>query len=196
MKKLKILILFLAVAAFILIPLPAADVYVRLHFSEAGGDNCSLYYTTGDFPNFSQDKCIISDIDYEKNEVTFRLDSSLEGKITGFRLDFPNTQSLIGIENITVSSAGIVQKQYNPCDFFEEKNVIYVNQAEYSLVRPHNRTYIAPNGDDTYFIFSDTLACELNNSYSHFRLTRLGICFFAAGCYFFTKRKIMGKRCM
>lgn len=193
MKKLKMFIIFLAAVAFVLIPLPAADVYVRIQFSEVQGENCALYYATAVSPGFSQDKCIISDIDYDKKQVTFRLDSSLEGQLTGLRLDFPVTDALIGVEKVTISSAGIIQKQYNPCDFFAEENIAHVNQAEYSLVIPKNRFYVAPKGEDPYMILSETPVRLVNQGYSHFTLSRIGMCLFAAGCYFFAKKKVFSE---
>jgi len=193
MKKLKLIkiIVFLFIAIIIvLVPLPAADMNVRIHFWEEQGQNCSLYYTTISSPAFSQDKCVTADIDPNRKQVTFRLDASLKNQITGIRLDFPQTSELQSIDKITLSSAGIIQKQYNPCDFFAPEHIVYVNQADYSVVEPHNRVYIASQGTDTHFIFTEALSKEFNEGFSTFRLSRLGIILFVAGCIFSAKKKI------
>ena len=188
MKKYKFPILFLIAVIFVLVPLPATDMNVRLHFWEAQGYNCALYYTTVSSPDYSADKCINAEIDYQTRQVTFPLDASLHDQITGIRLDFPQTDAVISIDKITLSSAGIIQKQYNPCHFFAPENIVHINQADHSVVFPSNRVYIAPLGSDPFFVFTESLSSEFNDGFSHLHLTRLGIVLFLTACYFFYKK--------
>lgn len=195
MKKIKILVIFLAVALFIAVPLPSADLYLRVYFSEIAGQFCALYYSTESSNFFSQEQCVISDIDPERNMVTFRLDGSLKDQITGFRLDFPSDEDLICVSNITVSSAGIVQKQFNPIHFFADENFSYSNDiAAISLVDPRDTAYILTESSDPYLIFSANLVKQITDGYSCYRLTRLGICLFAAACFFMTKKNLFKSR--
>ena len=191
MKKAKFIIIFLVVLAFILVPFPAADLYIRVHFTETGGDSCSLYYTTTSNPVYTGDQCITSAIDYDLNQVTFCLDASLEKELTGLRLDFPGSGNLIGIDNITVSSAGIIQKQFNPCKFFADENIIQKNDIpEISLVTARNRAYLLPGTTDPYVVLSPALTAEITDGYSHLRLTRLSICLFVVACVFFYRKNL------
>ncbi len=194
-KKFKILLIVLGVILLVMLPVPAADVYVRIHFQEIAGNACALYYTTKSEPGFTQDNCILSEIDAEKNQVTFLLDGMLADQLTGFRLDFPNNEDLICISSVTVSSAGVVQKQYDPCDFFAEENIVVKNGIEaISLVKIRNRAYIKTNANDPFVILSDALVSQINDSYSHYRLSRLLVCVFAVGCYFMAKTKVFSSK--
>lgn len=194
MKKAKFIIIFLIAIAFVLVPFPASDLYIRVHFNEVVGNRCSLYYTTASVPVYTDEQCVTSTIDYESKMVTFRLDGSLEKELTGLRLDFPTDGGLICINNITVSSAGIIQKQFNPCKFFAPENIAHKNDIpEISLATARNWTYMALGTTDPYLVLSPELTVQIINGYSHLRLTRLGICLFAAACLFFSKRKLFTK---
>lgn len=197
MKKTNILFICVATVIailFVLIPCPPADLILRLSFDEITGDYCSLYYTTDYSESFSDEQCIVSPIDSATKQVTFRLDSSLEDHITGMRLDFPVTDDLICVKSITVSSAGVIQEEYNPCHFFADANIALSNDAEITLVKPRNRAYIAAGGNDPFLILSESLTNQILNCYSHFRLTRLCICLFAVGCYLFARKNLFSKK--
>lgn len=189
MKKVKIVIPLIIAIAFVLMPVKASDIYIRIHFMEAQGSDMALYYSTLENGGFNQTDCIPAQIDYEKMQISFRLDGELEGQLNGFRLDFPAGDNLIGIKNITVSSAGIVQKQFDPCDFFAVENRAAESDiAGISLIKPKNMTYIATGGADPYIVFTQEPVAQITEGYSHFRLTRLFICVFAFAVYFFAKR--------
>lgn len=178
MKKLKMAMAFLIALLFIMMPLPAADLYIRLYPEEIEDDDFSLYYST-DTSDFSQEQCIDGEVDWERSMVTFRLDHTLERHITGLRLDVPYSENLLEISNITVSSAGIIQKQFNPSTFFAEENILFKNDmGTISLVTSRNHAYLSTSGEDPFLILAPGLVAEILGAYSHLRLTRLGICLF------------------
>ena len=184
------LILLLIAVIFVCFPHPASDLHLRITFEEFEGDGCSLYYTTDTDGNFSQEKCISSTFDPDTMQVSFLLDASLEGHLTGLRLDFPHSEQLIGIKTVTVSSAGVIQKEYNPCHFFTPENIALNHNADVTLVLPRNRVYVSTGADDPYLILSDALVAQINACYSHQVLSRLCVCLFAACCLFFARRKL------
>jgi len=190
MKKVKMLIFILVAIGFVLLPFPASDLYIRIHFTEIAGNDCGLYYTTKDQPVFSQEQYIPAPIDHEKKSVSFCLDGSLENKLTGLRLDFANQSDLVQIKSITLSSAGVVQKEYNPCVFFAEENVTHINQAEIIPIPSRNRVCISTSDNDPYVIFSDGLVGAIKKHYSHMIISRICVCLFIAGCYLMAKKHI------
>lgn len=197
MKK-KILfacIALLLMAVFVLIPMPASKLYIRIYFDEIQGKNCALYYAVDDTNAFSQEQCISAEIDPDRKMVEFELEPSLEGRITGLRLDFPDTDQLVCVKSISVSSAGVIQKEYDPCDFFGEENVVYSNDIDaVSLVTVRARAYIQTLSGDPYVIFSGGLCRQILDCYSHFRLTRLAVCVFFAGCVLLAWTGIFGDK--
>ena len=196
------IIFVLSAIIFILFPYPNADLYLRIHFLNpdvASNDKipsgtCALYYTS-DIPNaFSQEHVIQSEIDTELNCVTFILDSSLANKLNGLRIDFPSSGNLLCINNVTLSSAGIIQKQFNPCHFFAKENLIQKNDIPaMSLATARNHVYVQTGILDPYVILSDSLVSQINKGYSSYRLTRLGICIFIFAVYFMAKKNIFSK---
>lgn len=176
--------------AFVLIPLPASDLFIRIYFDEVAGKSCVLYYATEEQDFLSEERCLISDIDYGQNCVEFRLDGSLDGHITDIRLDWPAQEQLLCVKTITVSSGGVIQKEYNPCTFFAEENIQLSNETSVTLVHPRGRAYLSTGADDPYQILSRALTAQIQGHYSHFRGSRLLICLFVAGSYFFAKKKI------
>lgn len=190
-KKIICLFSFFLVAVFVLLPAPAASLNLRFHFSEMTGDSCSLYYTTDTSNTFNGEQQYLSEIDYEKNLVEFRLDPSLDGHITGLRLDFPSEEQLLSIDNITVSSAGVIKRRYNPCDFFAAENIVGTHgTGEPSLVATRSLAYFSTTSDDPYVILSENLCRQITACYSHYRLTRLSICVFLLACFILGKKKI------
>lgn len=184
----------LLAAAFVLMPAPAAGLYIRIYFDEIQGDGCALYYAVDD-GGFSQEQCVSSAVDYDRKMVEFALDPSLEGRITGLRLDFPDMEQLICVKTITVSSAGAIQREFNPCDFFGGDNAEYSNDIDaMSLVSVRARAYIRTLSGDPYLILSGGLCRRIMDCYSHFRLTRLAICVFLGGSFLLARSKIFGSR--
>lgn len=198
-KKILYAVLILSLMfVFIMLPIPSSDLCIRVHFSKIEDITqdryCVLYYATDITNEFTEAQNIIQTINRGTKQVEFTLPSSLENHITGLRLDFPNEEQLLCISNITVSSAGTVKRQFNPCRFFSESNILYSNGiTEVSLATAQARTYILTSPDDPYMILSPSLCRQITDCYSHFRLTRLGICFFILGCCFFAKKKIFNE---
>lgn len=183
-------LILLAAVLFVFWPRKASALYLRVTFEEFTGDACSLYYTTDSDGNFSQEKCISSEVDPDTMQATFRLDGSLAGHLTGLRLDFPHTEQLLGIKDVTVSSAGVIQKEFNPCHFFAPENIGLSHNADVTLVVPRNRVYISAGADDPFLILSDGLTAQITDCYSHQTGFRLLVCLFVAGCVCFAHRKI------
>ena len=181
---------FLILPALILImfiPLPAADMTIRIHLAEMVGDNYVCYYSQNRGV-FTPEQMVAAEMDYERNQLAFHFDGSLEG-LAALRLDFPNAEELICIENITVSSAGIIQKQFNPSVFFAKENLMAVNDIEaISPATAQDKCYFLTGGPDPYIILSDELVAAIDSGYSHLTLSRFGIFLFAAGCLFFAHK--------
>lgn len=175
---------------FILIPLPASDLIIRVYFTDIVGTSCSLYYTTDTDGAFTESKCVTSAIDYTDMSVEFRLDGSLEKHITNLRLDFPQEEQLIGIKNITASSAGIIRKSYNPCEFFAEENIAFSNESSVTLVHPRNQVYILTGSTDPFIGLSASLINRLQHHFSHRMLSRFLICVFIGTCYVLSGKRL------
>lgn len=194
MKIAKFFLIMLIAVAFVLVPLPKADLYFRIHFMDVEGTSCNLYYTTRTSNAFSAEQMLSADIDYELGQVTFHLDSALAEELTGLRFDFPNAEHLVCVNNVTLSSAGVIQKQFNPCDFFAYENLTQTNDIQdMSLVRTNNRAYFLTGSTDPFVVLSNDLVAQIVDGYSSYRLTRLGICLFIAAVYFMWKKNIFSK---
>ncbi len=190
-KKILFPLLFLLAAAFILLPTRTASLYIRLYFHEIAGDECTLYYSTDAVNVFCIEQHCSSSIDHENKMVEFRLDPSLDGHITGFRLDFPGQEQLLGINSVTVSSGGVIKRQYNPCDFFSPENVAETHGINaLDLATASARAYFATAEDEPYVILSQDLSRQVAGCYSHLRLTRLAVCLFLLACFFLGRKKI------
>ena len=190
-KKLMCLIpVFILMIAFILLPSRTSNLYLRIYFEEIAGEHCTLYYSTDAMDVFCLGQHQTSEIDYDRKMVEFNLDPSLDGHITGLRLDFPNTEQLICISNVTISS-GIVKRQYNPCIFFADETIASShNIAGISSVPSRARVYISTSPEESYLIFSDALCRQITDSYSHYRLTKAAFCVFLLACFLLARRKI------
>ena len=184
-------IIILLMAVFIFIPVPTSKLYIRIYFDEIQGNNCELYYAVDSMNTFSHEQCITSAIDHDRKMVEFALDPSLEGHVTGLRLDFPGEPQLLRVKNITVSNAGVIKRQYDPCRFFSQENITNTNDIDaISLATAQARAYFNIVSNDPFLAFSDGLCRQIMDCYSHFTLTKLAICVFLAGSFFLSKKKI------
>lgn len=189
-KYLPLLLILILSLIFIFKPHSASAMIIRVYFTEISGNSCALYYTTDIQNSFSETQCIVSDIDYDQKMVEFRLDSSLAGHLTGLRLDLPDSaEQLLCVKNISVSSGGVIQKEFNPCDFFSEENLLLDHNVHLDLVRPRSCAYLLTGADDPYVVFSSPLVDQIEDCYSYRTWSRVLICLFAAGCYFSATRK-------
>ena len=176
---------------FVFMPVSASDLIIRMYFDDIEGEDCVLYYATDIENVFTQEKSVVSEIDCEQKLVEFRLDKSCDGHLTMLRLDLPQqAEQLVCIKNITVSSGGVIQKEYSPCEFFEDRNVDLLREIEVTRVYPKKRTYLEIGPEDPYVVLSGEMTQELQSYFSHRGLSRLGLCMFIAGCYFISRKKI------
>ncbi len=175
---------------YIFFPRPASDLVIEITFWEISSDSLRLYYTTDTQPAYSDDKSIAGDIDYETMQVSFRLDGSLENHLTGLRLDFPVEGQLLCIKSVTVSSAGVIQKDFNPSVFFADDNIVATNDLEISVVDSNNRAYVNTGSQDPYLVLSDSLVVQITDCYSHQMVSRLLVCVFIAACCVIARRGI------
>ncbi len=191
--KRKLFGLLAAVSAivFVLLPFPAAKLHIRIYFDEIEGDSFALYYSVDEDQTLSEENCIVAGVDYEKKCVDFCLDSSLEGRVTALRLDFPNREQLVSVKTITVSSAGALKHEFNPCHFFDEKNIVQMNDIpDWNLVKPTAHAYFRTLDGDPWLVLSDNACGQIMGYYSHFRLTRALFCLFAAACFVLARRRL------
>lgn len=193
MKKKYILWAFLILisAVFVLAPYPASDIYLRFYFKDISGEYCALYYSTDSSGAIIPEQYLAARIDPDLKVAGFRLEPFLSDGITRLRLDFPNEEQLLNITTVTVSSGGVIKKQYNPCDFFREENIVASAGIKgISLVKPRAIAYFATSADDPYVLLSPELTREIIGCRSNLRLTRLGICLFLSGCFLMFKKKL------
>ena len=189
MKRKSSLIILLLIILVIIIPQPSADIYIRLHFSEIAGDKLQLFYSTDTSDFFSQEQSITSVVDKEKKQVTFRLDGELYKHITGLRLDFP-LQDVLKVSSITVSSGGVVKKQYDPIHFFAPASITVTNDVELILIESRRITAVSTGEVDPFVDLSGPLTADICHSFSHFWITKIVICLFILLCYVLSQKRI------
>lgn len=176
---------------FVFLPSSASDLIIRVYFDEIAGNSCALYYTTDEDPAFSDAQCIVADIDYAQKKVEFRLKGDLEGHLDSLRLDFPHlTEQLVCVKNITLSSAGVIQKQYDPCHFFAGENIASAHEVSVTYIYPRNRAYLSAGADDPYIVLSPEFTRQIGNHYSHQIISRLTLCLFLFGTYLLARKKL------
>lgn len=169
-------------------PVSPAPLHIRIYFDEIVGNECSLYYTTDTANGYSEERHIISSIEDGK-QVDFRLDASLAGHIRELRIDWPDQEQLLCVKSVTLSSAGVVQKEFNPCDFFSD--IVFQNDiADRVMVWARDRTYILTGGEDPYMVLGEDMVNQIQKCHSSYTLTRLAVCFFFFCCIYFGKRKL------
>lgn len=182
--------------AFVFSPFPSADIHLKIYFDEIKGNQCALYYETEDNQGYSQERCIAADVK-EPFYVDFCLDASVGEKLTGLRIDMPSVEEeqVVCMKNVTVCSAGVIQKSFNPCYFMEPVNIAGKNGIpDISLVKVRKRAYISCGTNDPYWILSPELVREIQSGQSNYRGTRLGIVIFLFGCYFSGKMGLFSER--
>jgi len=198
MKKKWILygIALLCMILFIILPFPASDLSLRLVLDEeypVSTDTFYLYYET-DGQGFQGDQMLTATVDAEKGIVTFRLASSLQGHLTGLRIDLPNTEQVVGIKDVTVSSAGVVKHRYHPCVFLAPENLKAQNGIRtISLVNARAKAYVGTTSEDPYLILSDPLTAQIAGMFSHYLLTRLLVCLFLIACFASYRKSLFGE---
>lgn len=162
---------------FILMPFPASGLTIRLYFDKFQGDGLLMYYTTDENPNMGIEQTIAGTVDAENKFAVFKLSPELADHIDQIRFDFPGIEQVLSIRNISVSSAGVVQHNYNPCDFFSEANITYKNDIpQINLIEWEETAYIRTNESDPYILFHNELLRDMLQYRSSYRLTRFAAC--------------------
>lgn len=192
-KKWPLILILLGTIIFQLIPLPASDLILRITLEDSfpiESHDFFLYYATyGQI--WTEEQKILGSLDAERDIISFQVDSSLEGRLTGLRIDFPSQQQVMCVKNITISSAGFPKKQYNPCVFFDEANRKAQNGLyAVDLVPTRARAYIGTTPEDPYIVLSDVLTQQIARLFSHYRMTRFFICLFVLACCLSYRKKL------
>ena len=192
-KKGPMILTLLGIIIFLLIPLPASGLILRIALDESypiEPHDFFLYYAI-DGQGWSEGQKILGSLDEERNVVSFHVDSSLENNLTGLRIDFPDHQQIVDVKNITVSSAGFPKKQYNPCVFFDEANRKTQNGLyAVDLVPTRGRVFIGTTPEDPHIVLSDVLTQQIARLFSHYRMTRFFICLFVLACCLSYRKKL------
>ncbi|MCD7863177.1 MAG: hypothetical protein LUG61_06620 [Lachnospiraceae bacterium] len=189
-KKMLYIPALILIAAYVFFPRPASDLVIRLTFEEVSGDSCELFYMVDSDVNFSSDQKVSAQIDYDSMQAEFWLDGSVAGHLTGIRIDLPHETQVAVVKTITVSSAGVIQKEFDPRDFFADSNISGTNNLEIIVVSTLHKTYLSAQSDDPYLIISDELVSQVDACYSDQRAFRLLVCVFLAGFVILSRRKI------
>lgn len=162
---------------FILMPIPASGLTIRLYFDKFQGDSLVMYYTTDENPHMGMEQIIAGTIDAGNKLAVIKLSPELADHIDLIRFDFPEIEQTLSVRNISVSSAGVIQHHYSPCDFFSETNVTGVNDIpQISLIEGKKTAYIQTNKSDPYILFDRGLVRDMLQYRSAYRRTRLAAC--------------------
>jgi hypothetical protein len=131
-----------------------------------------MYYATYD-RDFSEDTKIRGSIDYENSVITFDVPSNLEKRITGLRLDFPAEDKIVKMDSVSISSGGLIKKNYTGDYFFTGGNIPYMHGiGSISLVTSRGVAYIKTLENDPYVILSESLTNEIGRCFSHYYISR------------------------
>lgn len=188
MKIKNIWIPCILIVLILIFPQPVANLYLRLDFKEIAGDKVQLYYATQS-SGFSEEQSIVSAVDLEKKQVSFCLDGNLHNQLTGLRLDFP-TNEIIYIKNITLSSAGVIQKQYDPVHFFKEGNIADSNDVEIVLIEPTRNTAVATGAEDPFVVLAPQAVADIDAGYSSYWMTKIMLSILVVAGYFLYHKRI------
>ncbi|MBR2036545.1 MAG: hypothetical protein IKA09_02330 [Lachnospiraceae bacterium] len=191
-KKFKIFLIaaFIAcvICTFIFYPFMCTDLHIKIYFAQDSAyTECSLYYTTTDAPNMSDDKLLYADMTSGKADLI--LSKELCSNLTGLRLDFTEAENLICINRIELCSGGFVRKTFDASQFFGEENIAATNDIS-SLQNADIITYIGIDGNDPYIMFDSNVVQECNDAYSHYTGTKAFICLFVVAAVLLARKKI------
>lgn len=167
--------------AFVLMPLPASGLTIRVYFDEFTGNSLEMYYTTDENPVMGPNQRYTATVDAQSNLAVIKLPPELADHVTQIRFDFPETEQVLSITDISVSSAGVIQHHYDPYDFFSENNILSKNSIpKIDLVESRQTAYIQTSDRDPYLVISSELLCDMLHYRSSYRKTRLVACILLA----------------
>ncbi len=186
-ESIKFIIIAVICIVILALPLPADDLYVRFHAREAVSGDFRMYYATDAAGAFDSEQFSEGTVNGAGNEITFKLDPALEGKITNIRFDLPPASGLVVLDSVSASSGGFIKKRWSVADIFAGSNLVYVNGAEVQTVPSRELVYISTTENDPYVIFTPNIVSEISGNFSHKLGTRIIICMFIALGTFFSK---------
>lgn len=178
----------------ILIPLPADDLYLRFHIREGSTDGYRIYYATLADPNFSDAQHVDSTYDERTGNITFKLDASLEGTITGIRLDSPPAGASVVIDGVSVNSGGIVKKRISVPDLFNRDNYLLVNGMSIDTIAARETVCMTTTPDDPFVAFGPEGVNILSTGFSHKMSTKLCIALMIALASIFYNKDLFGSK--
>ncbi len=190
----KTIITCICVLAVILIPLPADDLYVRFHIREGATDGYRIYYATQSNPNFTDEQHIDSEYDERTGQITFVFDASLEGSITGVRLDYPPADNMILIDSVSVSSGGIIKNRISVPELFDPDEYIMVNGVTLDTVAMREEVYAKTTPDDPFVVFGAEGVRLLSTGFSHKMSTKLCIALLIAIASVFYNKDLFARK--
>ena len=179
-KNLKTLLLVVItvviMSLFIFYPFQCTDLHLKIYFSaDSAYTECAAYYTTAANPVYSDSQRLDATVYDGKADIVFS--KELCETLTGLRLDFSQSDALIGIERVELCSAGFVQTSLDATDFFAESNILSSNDI--AIIQPVKTTvYIGTEGRDSYLLFHSDIVDTCNGAYSHYTGSKLAICVF------------------
>lgn len=185
---LAVLLTACAVGLFIFYPFTCTKLHLKIYFhDDSAYTDCRLYYSTLSDPVMSNETSSYASVSDGKADIV--LSSRLCKTLTGIRLDFSPTDSLIHIDRIELCSAGFVQKSFDASDFFAEDNLIAENDIS-SITLVGTSAYIGTDGMDPYLVFSEDMTQTFNDAFSHYTGTKAGICIFLAVAVLLSRKKL------
>ncbi|MBO4908304.1 MAG: hypothetical protein J5476_03390 [Lachnospiraceae bacterium] len=190
----KTIITCICMLAIILIPLPADDLYLRFHICEGSTDGYRIYYATVTDPNFSDAQHVDSTYDERTGNITFILDASLEGSITGIRLDYPPADDMAVIDGVSVSSGGIVKKRISVPELFNSDDYLMVNGMNLDTIASREKVCATTTPDDPFVVFGPEGVNILSTGFSHKMSTKLCIALLIALASVFYKKNLFGQK--
>ncbi len=194
MKRItKTIIICVCLLVIILIPLPADDLCLRFHVREGSTGGYRIYYATQSNPDYSDERYADSVYDERTGQITFVLDASLEGSITGIRLDFPAGEDMIAIDGVSVNSGGLVKKRISVPDLFNEGNYLMIHGATLDTVPDRETVYVSVTPDDPFVVFGSEGVKLLSTGFSHKISTKICIALLIAIACAFYNKDLFGK---
>ena len=182
-----LLILFI-MGGFILYPFECTDLHLKLTFSkDSAYTECTAYYTTVQNPVYSEEQSIAAIIDNGKADIVFP--KELCKSLTGLRLDFSQSNDLIGISRVELCSAGFAQTTMDASVFFAAANILAINDI--SVIQPVQTTaYIGTDGSDPHLLFQANIVEACNDAYSHYTFSKLAVCIFILLAWLLARKKL------
>lgn len=163
----------------LLIPVGTSNLVINLYLDEFVDSTCIIYYGKNTNPGFCDEQVLVGVYSPAKNCVSVTIPGDVAANVTTLRMDFAEIEQLLSIREVTLTSAGITQKTYNPCDFFADSNIAVSNGINgKSLIDIRNMTYFSTSENDPYIIFTDAFCKEIVSHTSSFLLTKIFICCF------------------